>query len=124
METIYTAKAPEAVGPYSQGITANNIFYGSGQIPLTPDGEMVSGGLREQTHQIFANVQAVLEEAGASLDTVIKASVFTTRMEDFGVINEVYGEYFQDHQPARSCVGVAALPKGALVEIEVTALVK
>ncbi|SFM40517.1 RidA family protein [Salibacterium qingdaonense] len=124
MEPIHTDKAPEAIGPYSQGIKAGSVFYSSGQIPLTPDGEMVEGGLREQTHQVFSNVQAVLEEAGASLDTVIKASVFTTRMEDFSVINEIYSGYFHSHQPARSCVGVAALPKGALIEIEVTAFVK
>ncbi|SFQ20812.1 RidA family protein [Salibacterium halotolerans] len=124
MESIHTDKAPAAIGPYSQGIKVNGVFYSSGQIPLTPDGNMVEGGLRAQTHQVFSNVQAVLEEAGASLNTVIKASVFTTEMEDFSIINEIYGEYFHAHQPARSCVGVAALPKGALIEIEVTALVE
>ncbi|MFZ4454512.1 RidA family protein [Salibacterium aidingense] len=124
MQTIYTPEAPEAIGPYSQGIIVNNIFYSSGQIPLTPQGEMVDGGIQEQTRQVFQNVQAVLKEAGASLETVIKATVFIKNMDEFPLINEIYGEYFEQHQPARSCVEVAKLPKDALIEIEVTALVK
>ncbi|WP_035711684.1 RidA family protein [Salibacterium aidingense] len=124
MQTIYTPEAPEAIGPYSQGIIVNNIFYSSGQIPLTPQGEMVEGGVQEQTRQVFQNVQAVLKEAGASLETVIKATVFIKNMDEFPLINEIYGEYFDQHQPARSCVEVAKLPKDALIEIEVTALVK
>lgn len=124
MRAISTDKAPAAIGPYSQGIIVNNLFYSSGQIPLTAEGNMVSGGVQEQTHQVFHNLQAVLEEAGASLDTVVKATVFIKSMEDFGAINEVYGEYFSDHKPARSCVEVARLPKDALVEIEVIALVR
>ncbi|RSL29571.1 RidA family protein [Salibacterium salarium] len=124
MKTIFTPKAPTAIGPYSQGIVVNNIFYSSGQIPLTPEGEMVEGGVREQTHQVFQNVKAVLAEAGSSLESVIKATVFIKNMEEFPVINEIYGEYFDEHQPARSCVEVAKLPKDALVEIEVIALVK
>lgn len=124
MKTIHTNEAPAAIGPYSQGIIVNNVFYSSGQIPLTASGEMVTGDVKEQTHQVFKNLQAVLKEAGASLETVIKTTVFIQNMGDFGAMNEVYGEYFSEHKPARSCVEVAKLPKDALVEIEVIALVK
>jgi len=124
MKAVHTNEAPAAIGPYSQGIIVNNVFYSSGQIPLTPAGEMVTGDVKEQTHQVFSNLQAVLKEAGASFETVIKATVFIKDMNDFGAINEVYGEYFSTHKPARSCVEVARLPKDALVEIEVVALVK
>ncbi|MGN7403146.1 RidA family protein [Cytobacillus praedii] len=124
MKTIQTNMAPAAIGPYSQGIIVNNLFYSSGQIPLTADGVMIEGDVKAQTHQVFKNLQAVLEEAGASLDTVVKATVFIQSMNDFAAINEVYGEYFHTHKPARSCVEVARLPKDALVEIEVIALVK
>ncbi|WP_409252470.1 RidA family protein [Bacillus sp. SCS-153A] len=124
MRSISTSKAPAAIGPYSQGIIVNNLFYSSGQIPLTAEGTMIEGTVEDQTHQVFKNLQAVLEEAGASLDTVVKATVFIKDMNDFGAINEVYGEYFNTHKPARSCVEVARLPKDALVEIEVIALVK
>ncbi|KML41506.1 RidA family protein [Cytobacillus firmus] len=124
MKVIQTNQAPAAIGPYSQGITVNNLFYSSGQIPLTAEGVMVDGDVKEQTHQVFKNLQAVLEEAGASLNTVVKATVFIKDMNEFGAINEVYGEYFSTHKPARSCVEVARLPKDALVEIEVVALVK
>ncbi|MCM3708329.1 MULTISPECIES: RidA family protein [Cytobacillus] len=124
MKVIQTNQAPAAIGPYSQGITVNNLFYSSGQIPLTAEGVMVDGDVKEQTHQVFKNLQAVLKEAGASLNTVVKATVFIKDMNEFGAINEVYGEYFSTHKPARSCVEVARLPKDALVEIEVVALVK
>ncbi|OMF53919.1 reactive intermediate/imine deaminase [Paenibacillus sp. FSL R5-0490] len=124
MKVIQTNQAPAAIGPYSQGITVNNLFYSSGQIPLTAEGVMVDGDVKEQTHQVFKNLQAVLEEAGATLNTVVKATVFIKDMNEFSAINEVYGEYFSTHKPARSCVEVARLPKDALVEIEVVALVK
>ena len=124
MQVVSTKEAPAAIGPYSQGIIVNNIFYSSGQIPLTAEGEMVNGDVQEQTHQVFKNVQAVLKEAGASLESVIKTTVFIKDMNDFGKVNEIYGEYFHTHKPARSCVEVARLPKDALVEIEVIALVK
>lgn len=124
MKIVQTNAAPAAIGPYSQGITVNNMFFSSGQIPLTAAGEMVLGDVKEQTHQVFKNLQAVLQEAGASFETVVKATVFIKSMDDFGAINEVYGEYFSNHKPARSCVEVARLPKDALVEIEVIALVK
>ena len=124
MKKVHTNDAPAAIGPYSQGIVADKLFFSSGQIPLTASGEMVTGDVAEQTHQVFANLKAVLKEAGASLETVIKATVFIKNMDDFTKVNEVYGEYFTDHKPARSCVEVARLPKDALVEIEVIALVQ
>ncbi|MEG9298883.1 RidA family protein [Mangrovibacillus sp. Mu-81] len=124
MRVVSTDQAPAAIGPYSQGIIVNNLFYSSGQIPLTAEGTMVDGDVASQTHQVFQNLQAVLKEAGASLHTVVKATVFIKDMNDFSAINEVYGEYFDTHKPARSCVEVARLPKDSLVEIEVIALVK
>ncbi len=124
MKIVYTNQAPDAIGPYSQGIIVNNLFYSSGQIPLTAEGELVQGTVEEQTHQVFKNLQAVLAEAGASFETVVKATVFIKDMDDFPLINDVYGQYFSTHKPARSCVEVARLPKDVLVEIEVIALVK
>ncbi|WP_462410001.1 RidA family protein [Neobacillus sp. Marseille-QA0830] len=124
MKTVQTNQAPAAIGPYSQGIIVNNLLFSSGQIPLTSEGTMVTGDVKEQTHQVFHNLQAVLAEAGGSLETVVKATVFIKSMDDFAAVNEVYGEYFSNHKPARSCVEVARLPKDALVEIEVIALVK
>ncbi|TFE01917.1 MULTISPECIES: RidA family protein [Jeotgalibacillus] len=124
MRTIQTNEAPQAIGPYSQGVIVNNMFYSSGQIPLTPEGVLVEGSIEEQTHQVFKNLQAVLKEAGASLDTVVKVMVFLDDLNDFEAVNAIYGDYFGDHRPARSCVEVSKLPKGAGVEIEVIALVK
>jgi len=124
MKVVHTGKAPQAIGPYSQGIIVNNMFYSSGQIPLRPDGTMVEGGIKEQTHQVFRNLKAILEAAGASLDTVVKTTCYIKNMDDLAAMNEVYGEYFSEHKPARSCVEVARLPKDALIEIEVIALVK
>lgn len=124
MKKVHTTEAPAAIGPYSQGIVYNNLFFSSGQIPLTKEGEMVDGDVKEQTHQIFSNLKAVLNEAGSSLEQVIKATVFIKDMNEFADINEVYGQYFSDHKPARSCVEVARLPKDAKVEIEVIAVVK
>lgn len=124
MKAIHTDLAPAAIGPYSQGILVNNLFYSSGQIPLRADGTLVTGDVKEQTRQVFQNLEAVLTAAGASLETVVKATVFIANMDDFAAVNEIYGEYFSTHKPARSCVEVSRLPKDALVEIEVVALVK
>jgi 2-iminobutanoate/2-iminopropanoate deaminase len=124
MRAISTNSAPAAIGPYSQGIVVNNMFYSSGQIALTPEGKLVDGGVVEQTHQVFKNLQAVLEAAGASFDTVVKTTVFIKNMDDFAAINDIYAQYFPKHKPARSCVEVARLPKDVLLEIEVVALVK
>ncbi|KGA96447.1 endoribonuclease L-PSP [Alkalihalobacillus alcalophilus ATCC 27647 = CGMCC 1.3604] len=123
MKKVYTKEAPDAIGPYSQGMVVNNLFYSSGQIPLKADGDLVNGDVQEQTHQVFQNLKAVLKEAGSSLEQVVKATVFIKNMDEFPLINEVYGEYFSEHKPARSCVEVARLPKDVLVEIEVIALV-
>lgn len=124
MKAIHTDLAPAAIGPYSQGILVNNLFYSSGQIPLKADGTMVTGDVKEQTRQVFQNLEAVLTAAGASFETVVKATVFIANMDDFAAVNGIYGEYFSEHKPARSCVEVSKLPKDALVEIEVIALVK
>ena len=124
MKVVQTNHAPAAIGPYSQGIIVNNLFYSSGQIPLTAEGALLEGGITEQTHQVFKNLDAVLTAAGASFETVVKATVFIKNMDDFAAVNEVYGQYFSTNKPARSCVEVARLPKDVLVEIEVIALVK
>ena len=124
MKVIFTHDAPAAIGPYSQGIVVNNMFYSSGQIPLTAEGSLIEGDIYDQTHQVFSHLKAVLQAANASLETVVKATVFIKDMNDFAAVNEVYGQYFVEHKPARSCVEVARLPKDVLVEIEVVALVK
>jgi 2-iminobutanoate/2-iminopropanoate deaminase len=124
MKTVQTTLAPAAIGPYSQGIIVNNLFYSSGQIPLTADGNLVEGDIKKQTRQVFQNLEAVLTAAGSSFDQVVKATVFIKDMNEFALVNEIYGEYFSAHKPARSCVEVARLPKDVLIEIEVVALVK
>lgn len=123
MKYVATDKAAAAIGPYSQGVIAGDMFYSSGQIPLKADGELVQGGISEQTHQVFQNLQAVLEEAGSSLGHVIKTTVFIKDMNDFAELNSIYASYFGDHKPARSTVEVARLPKDVKVEIEVIAKV-
>ena len=124
MNVVSTTNAPAAIGPYSQGIIVNNVFYSSGQIPLTAAGELVDGDITAQTNQVFENLKAVLAEAGSSLDQVVKTTVFMKDMNDFVQMNEAYAQHFGDHKPARSAVEVARLPKDVKVEIEVIALVK
>lgn len=119
MKYVATDKAAAAIGPYSQGVISGDMFYSSGQIPLKADGELAQGGIAEQTHQVFANLQAVLEEAGSSLQHVIKTTVFIKDMNDFAELNSIYASYFGEHKPARSTVEVARLPKDVKVEIEV-----
>lgn len=121
MKVVHTDQAPTAIGPYSQAIEVNGYIFTSGQIALTAEGEFLGGDIQQQTHQVFANLKAVLEEAGTSLDKVIKATVFMSDMDEFVAMNEVYGEHFGEHKPARSAVEVARLPKDAKVEIEVIA---
>ena len=121
-KVIKTEMAPAAVGPYEQGMQAGNLIFTSGQIPLTKDGVMVEGDIKAQTMQAILNVQAILAEAGVTLADVVKTTVFITDMASFGAVNEVYGEFFAQGKPARSCVEVGALPKGALVEIEAIAV--
>jgi len=121
-EIVSTKNAPGAVGPYSQAVKCGGMVYTAGQVALDPNtGQMVEGGIKEQTHQVFANLKAVLEAAGTSLENVVKATVFIVDMDKFGEVNEVYAKYFTGDFPARSCVEVGRLPKGALVEIEVVA---
>ena len=122
MKAVSTSKAPAAIGPYVQGMIVNGMFYSSGQIPLNAEGVMIEGSIEEQTHQVFANLKAVLEEAGSSLAQVVKTTVFIKDMNDFTILNEIYGQHFGEHKPARSTVEVARLPKDAKVEIEVIAL--
>lgn len=124
MKVVNTSKAPEALGPYSHATVINGLVFTSGQIPLNLDGEIVSDNVKAQTKQVLENVKVVLNEAGSNIDSVIKATIFIADMNEFQNINEVYGEYFAEHQPARSCVEVARLPKDVKVEIEVIAEVK
>ncbi|AQM40766.1 MULTISPECIES: RidA family protein [Staphylococcus] len=124
MKVVNTSKAPEALGPYSHATVINGLVFTSGQIPLNLDGEIVSDDVKAQTKQVLENVKVVLDEAGSDIDSVIKATIFIADMNEFQNINEVYGEYFAKHQPARSCVEVARLPKDVKVEIEVIAEVK
>ena len=118
MKTINTNKAPEALGPYSHAMVVNNLVFTSGQIPLDTEGNIVSSDVKEQTKQVLENLSVVLEEAGSDLNSVVKATIFISDMNEFQQINEVYGSYFNEHQPARSCVEVSRLPKDVKVEIE------
>ena len=119
---IHTDKAPAAVGPYSQAIEVSGMVYTSGQIPLDPaTGELVEGDIKAQAHQVFKNLRAVPTEAGTSMDNVVKTLCFLADMSDFAAFNQVYEEYFTE-KPARSCVAVKELPKGALCEAEVIAV--
>lgn len=123
MKKVATTKAPGAIGPYSQAVICEGIVYTSGQICLDPEtGDVVEGGIAEQTHRVCKNLGAVLEEAGTDFDHVIKTTCFLADMGDFAAFNEVYGEYFTS-KPARSCVAVKDLPKGVLCEVEVIAAV-
>ena len=122
MKKIYTEKAPAAVGPYSQAVVANGMVYTSGQIALDPaTGQLVGDTIEEQTEQIMKNLIAVLEEAGTKAENVVKTLCFLTDINDFAAFNEVYARYFTG-KPARSCVGVQSLPKGARCEVEVIAV--
>ncbi|CAO3613855.1 unnamed protein product [Mucor hiemalis] len=120
---VHTDSAPAALGPYSQAIKANGFVYTSGQIALVPaTGELVEGGIKEHTKQVLLNLTEVLKAAGSSLEKVVKTTVFLKDMNDFVAMNEVYGSFFSTHQPARSAVEVARLPKDVVVEIECVAL--
>lgn len=121
-EVINTNNAPEAIGPYSQGVIVGDFVYTSGQIPLNPvTGELVTD-IKLATNQSMENIKAILEEAGTSLNNVVKTSIFLKDLNDFEAVNEVYGTYFIENKPARSCVQVAKLPKDAVIEIEAIAV--
>ena len=122
MKAVSTTKAPGAIGPYSQAIIAGGMVYTSGQIAIDPaTGSMVEGGVAEQTEQVCKNVKALLEAAGTSIDKVVKTTCFLSDMADFAVFNEIYAKYFTS-KPARSCVAVKTLPKGALAEVDTICL--
>lgn len=123
MKKISTPNAPKAIGPYSQAVVSNNMVFTSGQIALSPQtGEMSKGDIKEQTEQVMKNLEAVLKEAGSSFDKVLKTTCYLADISSFGDFNEVYGKYISS-APARSCVAVKDLPKGALVEVDVIALI-
>ena len=121
-KVISTPNAPAAIGPYSQAIQVGNLIYTSGQIPIDPaTGQLVEGGIKEQTRQSLNNIQAILQEAGLTMASVVKTTVFMADMADFADMNSIYAEFFTEPYPARSAVAVKTLPKNALVEIEVVA---
>jgi 2-iminobutanoate/2-iminopropanoate deaminase len=121
-QAISSDKAPRAIGPYSQAIKAGSMLFVSGQIPLDPaTGAMVEGDIAVQTHRVFANLQAILEEAGASFEHVVRTTVYLADMNDFATVNEIYGTYFSSPAPARATVQAARLPKDARVEIDLIA---
>ena len=122
-KVISATKAPAAIGPYSQAIQVGNLVYTSGQIPIDPaTGQFAEGGIKNQTRQSLLNVKAILEEVGLTMGDVVKTTVFMADMNDFADMNAVYAEFFAEPYPARSAVAVKTLPKGALVEIEVIAM--
>jgi 2-iminobutanoate/2-iminopropanoate deaminase len=121
---VSTAAAPQAIGPYSQAITVDNLVFCSGQIPLKPDGTLLEGDVAAQARQVLINLKAVLEAAGSSLDLVLKTTVFLADLSEFAAMNTVYSEFFTTNAPARSTVQVARLPRDVRVEIEAIAIRK
>jgi 2-iminobutanoate/2-iminopropanoate deaminase len=121
-EVIRSGKAPKAIGPYEQALKVDGWVFTSGQIALDPTtGDMVEGGIAAQTRQVLENLRGVLEAAGTTLSRVVKTTVYMTNLTDFQKMNEIYAEYFPQDKPARSTVGVASLPRGAMIEIDVVA---
>ena len=120
-EVIHTNNAPGAIGPYSQGIIVGDFVYTSGQIPINPATGVMETDIKLATKQSMENIKAILEAAGTSLENVVKTSIFLKDLNDFAAVNEVYGTYFTENPPARSCVQVAKLPKDAVIEIEAIA---
>ncbi len=123
MKLVSTKKAPQAIGPYSQAVIANGMVFTSGQIALTPEGEMVEADIKKQARQVLTNVSNLLNDAGTDINKVVKTTIFLADMNDFAVVNEIYIEFFKDHKPARSTLAVKTLPRNALVEIECIALI-
>ncbi|MCE1226755.1 MAG: RidA family protein [Geobacteraceae bacterium] len=125
MKSIATDKAPAAIGPYSQAVVAGGLLFCSGQIPLDPvSGELVVGTVEQETERVMENLRGVLEAAGTNFDHLVKTTIYLTDMADFAAVNQVYGQYFSTIKPARATVAVAALPRGARVEIEAVAELK
>ena len=124
MRTVHTPSAPAAIGPYSQAVVAGGLVFCSGQIPMDPStGELVQGSVAEQTRRVLANLRAVLQAAGSSMEHVVRCTVFLKSMDDFNEVNEVYAEIFGDTRPARAAVEVSRLPKDVDVEIDAIAMV-
>ncbi|KAI8349955.1 endoribonuclease L-PSP [Choanephora cucurbitarum] len=120
---VHSNKAPAAIGPYAQAIKVNNMVYTSGSLPVVPEtGDVIQGGIKEQTHQSLTNMAEVLKSSGSGLNQVVKTTVFLKDMNDFVAMNDIYAQFFKDHQPARSAVQVARLPKDVAVEIECVAV--
>ena len=123
MELLHTDNAPAAIGPYSQAVKINGLLYTSGQIALTPLGEMIENDIKKQTRQIFANIRAILEDSESAMDKVIKINIYLTDMNDFGIVNVIMAEEFGDHKPVRSTIAVKTLPKNAMIEMDIIAQV-
>lgn len=123
MKVIKTLEAPAAIGPYSQAIKANGFLFVSGQIPLTPNGELAGDDIKTQTKQVLKNLKAILKEADLSLKDTVKTTIFLKSMDDFSVVNEIYAQAFKEHKPARSTIEISKLPKDVLIEIELIAKV-
>jgi len=123
MEFLHTDRAPAAIGPYSQAVNVNGFLYSSGQIALTAEGKMLENDIKKQTRQIFANLRAILEDNGGSIESIVKINIFLTDMNDFGIVNVLMAEEFGDHKPVRSTVEVSALPKNAMIEMDIIAKV-
>ena len=121
MKVIKTLEAPAAIGPYSQAIKANGFLFVSGQIPLTPNGELAGDDIKAQTKQVLKNLKAILKEADLSLKDTVKTTIFLKSMDDFSIVNEIYAQAFGEHKPARSTIEISKLPKDVLVEIELIA---
>jgi 2-iminobutanoate/2-iminopropanoate deaminase len=122
MEFLHSENVPEAIGPYSQAVKTNGFIYTSGQIALKPDGTIVESDIKKQTRQVLTNLKNLLEDNGSGLDSVVKTTIYLDSMDDFGIVNVIYAEFFGDHKPARSTVAVQTLPKNVLVEMDVVAI--
>jgi 2-iminobutanoate/2-iminopropanoate deaminase len=122
LKIINTDEAPKAIGPYSQAIISGGMIFCSGQIGLDPSSGVLAPGIEKQTKQALENIKAVLKEGGTDLSKVVKTTIFLKNINDFAVVNEIYGNFFGEHRPARSTVEVSGLPKGALIEIEAVAV--
>jgi 2-iminobutanoate/2-iminopropanoate deaminase len=121
MKTLATEHAPAAIGPYSQAVISQGFLFTSGQVALTPSGDFIQGSVVDEAQQVFANLDALLKAAGCTRTNVVRATVYLTDLGEFAAVNEVYAGYFLEHRPARACVQVAALPKGAQIEIDFVA---
>jgi len=119
---IFTEKAPKAIGPYSQAVEVNGTLYISGQVPVNPETGNIPEGIKEQTEQVMKNIGAILEAAGYTFDNVVKSTCLLSDMDNFQVMNEVYGGYYKENPPARAAYGVVKLPLGVMVEIETIAV--